>query len=337
VTRLNEIDTSRFQFSELCEALAIVDVKSVSADYGHGGLDFGRFFRREIFPRLRLSEVAADPHYVKFDGAEAMETLSPYTILRLLAANPVARDLRVNWAFGDIEEGGYASLSQFVRPLDKWRKFLIVTEGSSDATIIKHGFAILRPHIADFFDFVDMEEGYPFSGTGNLFRFVQGLISIGIQNKVIVIFDNDAEGVASFNRCRNLNVPMNMKVLKLPDIPAFLDFETVGPNGTHRANINGQAAAIECYLDIRGNPRVRWNNYNPAADAYQGELIGKDRYKRVFLDQQEKTAGYDYGNLELILDMIVGNCIQMQELILDKEIEEQSLEWIKEDIRKGPT
>ena len=43
--------------------------------------------------------------------------------------------------------------------------FLIVTEGSSDAKIIQHAFNLLKPHIADFFDFVDMEEGYPFSAS----------------------------------------------------------------------------------------------------------------------------------------------------------------------------
>ena len=40
-----------------------------------------------------------------------------------------------------------------------------------------------------------MEEGYPFSGTGNVFRFVQGLISIAVQNQMLVLFDNDAEGL----------------------------------------------------------------------------------------------------------------------------------------------
>jgi hypothetical protein len=72
-----------------------------------------------------------------------------------------------------------------------------------------------------------MEEGYPFSGTGNLLKFVQGLISIGVQNNVIVLFDNDAEGVFGHERCRRLNVPANMKILKLPDIESFRQFRTV--------------------------------------------------------------------------------------------------------------
>ena len=74
-----------------------------------------------------------------------------------------------------------------------------------------------------------MEEGYPFAGTGNLFRFLQGLISISIQNNVIIVFDNDAEGIANFDRSRALNVPDNMRILRLPDSPTFADFQTVGP------------------------------------------------------------------------------------------------------------
>ena len=63
---------------------------------------------------------------------------------------------------------------------------------------------MLRPHIADFFKFVDMEEGYPFSGTGNFFRFTQGLASIGILNNVVVIYDNDAEGTAKLGATQRL-------------------------------------------------------------------------------------------------------------------------------------
>src|SRR5207302_707086 len=43
-------------------------------------------------------------------------------------------------------------------------------------------------------------EGYPFSGTGNLYNFTKGLISIAVQSNIVIIYDNDAEGVSSFNR-----------------------------------------------------------------------------------------------------------------------------------------
>lgn len=150
---------------------ASVDVTTVSADYGEGGEDFGKFFRREIVPRLDFSGGEIDS-----SAAQGMENISAYTILHLLASNPTASGLPVQWAFNDVEQGGWAKRSQFIRPVNPSARFLIVTEGSSDAAILKHALKLLRPHIADFFDFVDMEEGYSFSGTGNLFKFVQGLI-----------------------------------------------------------------------------------------------------------------------------------------------------------------
>jgi len=165
-----------------------------------------------------------------------------------------------------------------------------------------------------------MEEGYPFSGTGSLFRFLQGLISIAVQNKGIVVFDNDAEGLATFNRCTQLNVPANMRILRLPDFPEFCDFETIDPNGRHRTNINGQGAAIECYLDLGGEPCIRWKNYNAAVDAYHGELINKELYTRNFLNQRNRDEGYDYEKIASVLDMIVKNCVLMREATLNKEL-----------------
>jgi hypothetical protein len=326
LARLAQLD-EHFRFSQLSEALARVDVRSLSPDYTESGRHRGQFFLLDILPRLGLSDIITprprwgdtdDKGYLVY--CAAMEELSPNTVLRLLAANQQARDLPVNWAFSDIQDGGCSTPGQMPRSLDQSKRILIVTEGSSDAAIIKQAFSILRPHISDFFDFVDMEEGYPFSGTGNVFRFVQGLISIAVLNNVIVLFDNDAEGVASFDRCSSLNVPANMKVLKLPDLPEFRDFQTMGPNGRHRANINGQGAAIECYLDLGGDACVRWNNYNASVSAYQGELISKDRYKRTFLDQRERVPNYSYSKIDTILDMVVANCVQIQEAALNKRL-----------------
>jgi hypothetical protein len=173
----------------------------------------------------------------------------------------------------------------------------------------------LRPHIADFFDFVDMEEGYPFSGTGNVYRFVQGLISIAVLNNVLVLFDNDAEGCINHARCCDLNVPDNMRILKLPDLPAFDQFRADGPGGEHQANINGKAAAIECYLDLPLDACVRWTSFLDKAGCYQGELIGKDLHKKRFLDQRAREDGYDYTKLGRVLDEIVAAAIAMRERV----------------------
>jgi HEPN/Toprim N-terminal domain 1 len=305
-------DGSSFSFAELRTALATVDVQTISPNYGEGGEDFGKFFRREILPRLDLKKGVPDP--MGLGGvAEGMENLSAYTILQLLAANRTASGLNVQWAFSDIETGGWAKRSDFVRPVDQASRFLVVTEGSSDAAIIGKAFRLLRPHIADFFDFVDMEEGYPFSGTGNVFRFVQGLISIHTMNNVIVVYDNDAEGVANLERTRRLSLPPNMIALKLPDVRNLERFATLGPNGKHEANINGRAAAIECYLDLPSDACVRWTSFSNKIEEYQGELINKETYARAFLDQRRILDSYRYDNIAAVLDLIVSAAIAMRE------------------------
>ena len=215
-TRLNDFDSQNFSFEQLVEALATVDVHSISADCGDGE-DFRKFFQRYIFDRLGLAKIVDAPDYVRFRAGKTMDNLGAYTILQLFAQNPSVRGLPVSWHFADIEHGGWAQRDQFIRSLDQQNRFLIVTEGSSDASIIRHALSLLKPHIADFFDFVDMKEGYPFTGTGNLYNFTKGLISISVQNDVVIIYDNDAEGVFSFNRTVKLNVPDNMRILKLPD------------------------------------------------------------------------------------------------------------------------
>lgn len=321
----NGFDPKSFSFGDLRGALSTIDVSALSPNYGEGGEDFGKFFRREIHPRLGL--ISLDPMELG-DVSGGMENLSAYTILHLLADNTTARDLNVQWSFNDVEEGGWASRSEFVRPLDQTNRFLLVTEGSSDAAILRKALGILKPHVADFFDFVDMEEGYPFSGTGNVFRFVQGLISIRVLNNVIVIYDNDAEGIANFERTLGLNLPHNMSVLRLPDWSEFERFPTQGPNGQDISNINGRAAAIECYLDLPADARIRWSSFIPKVGTYQGELIDKERYARSFLKQSAVKAHYDYGKLGAVLDSIIGFAVAMRERTMAETYARRSIQHL---------
>jgi hypothetical protein len=123
---------------------AAIDVRSLSADYGEGDEDFGKFFRREIAPRLGLDGLIQDDRMAFHPISEAMENLSAYTVLQLLARNPHAASLPVQWAFNDIDTGGYARREDLVRTLDPRKRFLIVTEGSSDAAILRHALNLLR-------------------------------------------------------------------------------------------------------------------------------------------------------------------------------------------------
>ena len=318
LSQLNGFDETDFPFDQLADALQIIDVTKVSADYSSGQYaDFGKFFRREIAERIGLGETSDS------DLSMGMENLSPYIILQLLGANPSAADLPVNWQFADVEQGGWARRNDFVKRLEQVDRFLIVTEGSSDANVIRHAIGLLKPHLADFFDFVDMNEGYPFTGTGNLFNFTKGLISISVMNNVIIVYDNDAEGVFSFNRTSRLNLPPNMRVLKLPNLSEFSAYDTVGPSGPHRADINGRGAAIECYLDPGPSPIVRWNNFHKDLDVYHGELLAKTDVVRRFLGFASVPPDYDTTRIAAVVDMLISACAEMREAHRLQEIETQ--------------
>jgi len=57
----------------------------------------------------------------------------------------------------------------------------------------------------------------------------------------------------------------------LPELEEFRNFPARGPEGVKSCDINGQAAAIECYLDLNltGYPpaQVVWSNYKKDIDA----------------------------------------------------------------------
>ena len=303
------------------KALGNVNVNQVSGKYNN---DYGpgEFVENEIITRLQFS---SELHYANANlkpdhwGIDLLlEHFPPYAGLRLLAENAKNLELEVNWDFIPLVESEWASREEFndPGPIAKQR-FLIVTEGSSDSSIIKRALQLLRPHVQDFFEFVDMGNGYPFSGAGNLFNFTKGLVKIGIQNNIVIIFDNDAEGVTKYKETLGLNLPPNMKVMLLPSLKCFKKFPTTGPAGDSKADINGRAAAIECYLDLNSKylpkPLVRWNSYNKKVECYQGELVEKARFMKHFLNQQNPLEKYDSRKLNCVLDVLIQNCVSISE------------------------
>lgn len=302
-----------FKFEEVMNVLKSVNARKVTNDFSEK-LEPGIFAPKEmqdVIVNVRTIHPYSERNW---DLSALLEKFSPYSQLRVLAESPHNLDLPVKWDFDGVVRNGWVKRSEISHGTKA--QFLIVTEGSSDTKILRQAIDILRPHIADLFYFVDMEEGYPFTGTGNVFNFVKGLVGISVKNNVVVIFDNDVEGIATMNRCRSLNLPDNMRVMKLPDRPEFERFNTVGPNGESLADINGKAASIECYLDLDDKAQVRWTNYREDTKSYHGSLIAKDRLKKRFLCQQELDSLYNYSKLENVLDLIIAECVSIRSKIL---------------------
>ncbi|MDE0373795.1 MAG: HEPN/Toprim-associated domain-containing protein [Rhodospirillales bacterium] len=278
----------------------------------------GRFADNAITDRVPTTEA--------YDGVAYSERsyfgsligfLHPYNALRLLAENEGNLHADLEWRYGPLVCAGWAMEGDFVPEVRREQTFLIATEGTSDTHIIKHAVSLLRPEIADFFRFVDVSKRYPFTGTGNLVRFAQGLTKIDVHNQLLFVLDNDAEGVSAHRRISELELPANMRAAPLPELKRFRNFRTRGPDGTGKADINGRAAAIECYLDLTTgkNPpaQVIWTAYKEDLSVYQGELESKETYTKTFLKRAPKIKGYDMSGLTAVLDMIFAECCAIAE------------------------
>lgn len=149
-------------------------------------------------------------------------------------------------------------------------------------------------------------------------------------NRIVFVLDNDAEGVEALNRIRKLGLPPNIRCITLPNLDALRALPTVGPQGAFDSDINGRAAAIECYLDLRLNrhppARVLWSNYKKDVDAWHGALEYKESYMRHFLEQTRESildGGYDLSKLEPVVDALVHEVAQlMQDGLRDDAFED---------------
>lgn len=309
-------------FEEFREFATGHPLESLDSAYVEG---FDDASRRRV--TKRFSEVSFDripgysPHEIpayserSFFGG-TVSILNPYSVLRLLAERKENQEAQVVWQYGPLVEAGYADVEDFVPEARRTETFLIATEGSSDVHVLQHALTMLRPEVKDFFRFVDVSESHPFSGTGNLAKFAEGLAKIDVQNQVLFLFDNDAEGVEAYQRISKLNLPTNMRGGMLPELDAFRHFPALGPEGPSLTDINRRAAAIECYLDLRlrdyGPPKVLWTNFKKSIGAYHGALEFKESYVAHFLKQSNEsisTGAYDVSKLEAVLDYLMAECI----------------------------
>jgi hypothetical protein len=176
-------------------------------------------------------------------------------------------------------------------------KIVVLTEGRSDGWIISESMKLLYPHLYEYFSFMDFESARVEGGASHLARIVKSFAGAGITNKVVAIFDNDTVGQEAIHSLRQIELPGNISVLKLPDFAGLRKYPTVGPSGRRAMNINGAAASIELYLGedvLRENGRlfpVHWSGYVHNMDKYQGGLSDTDKGKVHKLFKEKLTKG----------------------------------------------
>ncbi len=244
----------------------------------------------------------------------------PYTALRLLAENPVNLNAKVRWDFGYLCRNGWADEDEFHAGSGDRQSFLIVSEGGSDAAMVRHAVELLYPECSDFFRYIDMEDGYPFSGTGELHKFIQGFLAMRVPLNVVAVYDNDAEGYAGFNRTSALKLSSTYRVIRLPDLAAHEAFPVTGPKDEHPCDINRRAGALESYLDLTrpGLPKIEieWGNIIPPVGLQQGALKGKSQFMKDFLrykGKPDRRGDYDLSRIRAVIDHIFAACVDIAE------------------------
>lgn len=85
-------------------------------------------------------------------------------MLQVFSLNPENSDAEVIWQFGPIVNAGWVERDAFIAGAHRLQGILVVTEGSSDARILRRAFDLLRPEVADFFHFIDADERHHFWG-----------------------------------------------------------------------------------------------------------------------------------------------------------------------------
>ena len=243
--------------------------------------------------------------------------LSAPSMIQIFGLNPANANAEVEWEFGPIAHAGWVERDAFQAGANRLQAVLVATEGASDARILRRALDVLRPDVADFFRFIDGDERHHFWGTGNLVKFAEGLVRIDIQNRVLFLFDNDAEGVDAFRKIQKLALPSNLRAMVLPSVAELRCFPALGPEGLSVSDINGRAAAIECYLDLNlpqyPPGRVIWSNYKKEIDAWHGALEHKESYVQHFMEQDEASliGTYDTTKLTKLLDALISDASQL--------------------------
>lgn len=95
-------------------------------------------------------------------------------------------------------------------------RIIILTEGTSDRTILNRSMALLFPHLCDYYSFVDFSSSNLSGGASSLADQIKGIIGAGIKNRVIAIFDNDTAAYVAKKGLDKSFIPSNIKVLHYP-------------------------------------------------------------------------------------------------------------------------
>lgn len=198
------------------------------------------------------------------------------------------------------------------------RRSVILTEGSTDAKILKRSLDLLYPHLSDSFHFLDFEGAKVGGGAGTLCSIVKAFTGAGLINRFIVIFDNDTAARSAVKSLKSIKLPENIVVQHYPFLSLAKQYPTIGPTGLTCMDVNGLAGSVELYLgedcltDDNGKfIPVQWRGYDSSMGEYQGQILHKSAVLKCFEEKLKiceadtsKIADFDWSGVRSILQTI---------------------------------
>ncbi|WP_251094930.1 hypothetical protein [Streptomyces sp. Caat 7-52] len=221
------------------------------------------FFENDEDPRLLLSAL--------LDGQD------PGQVLRLDLSDLLAADY-----FRSIDEVSTRAIEELRESTVNTGPIIVITEGKFDSRVLQRALKLVRPDIAGYFKFWDLETSKASGGTDRVVANLRSFAAAGVMNRVIGLLDNDTAGRQAEKQLASAPLPKHYGYCRLPDLDYGRSYPTLGPSGRVDDDINQRACSIEFYFGLNclrapdgSLISVRWKGYNEAISDYQGELVNK--------------------------------------------------------------
>jgi len=226
-----------------------------------------------------------------------------YSILSVLPNNEI-----VEYDLTDVFFGGWLDISR-VKSID-YEKIIILTEGKTDVEFISKSIEKLFPYLKDYYHFIDFDEYKVESSASALVKLVISFAAARVKHPIIALFDNDTAGLKEMKKLSSKNLPLNIRILKYPDIAFAKKYPTVGPTGKKKMNVNGYACSIEMYFGVdvlkKDNQLIpiQWKGFDDKEKKYQGEIAEKQLVQDAFRNKLKSELMSELTELNQLLNEI---------------------------------
>lgn len=262
---------TRERKQEICHRVSAAEVLDTGiAAYLKREEAFGNWKEGDDHPELaELEEICVSQLDFFFDDLAVDPRL--FLVLILSSQDPEEvlqldmSELLMAGYFESSEAVSTEALQQLRDEMASSGPIIVITEGKYDSRVLGRALRVVRPDIAGYFAFWDLEETKAAGGTDRVVANLRSFAAAGVMNRVIALVDNDAAGLAALKTLANPAPPKNYIARNLPDLDYARAYPTHGPSGPSQDDVNGRACSVEFYFGLEcligpdGNPvPIQW-------------------------------------------------------------------------------